>query len=73
MFIWDFDAIFAVAVIFGVGLVLTQWMIYNSCRGKDRGESKVSEYLKHCQYCGHVYLDYFLSTTRRCPRCSSYH
>lgn len=75
MFIWGFDAIFAVTLILSIGLVLTFWILYNLNRDQEVAGQKVSEHLKHCQYCGYVYLDFFLSkkSACRCPRCLSYH
>jgi len=73
MFIWDFSAIFAVILILGVGLVLTLWMVYNLSRGQEGADDGVTDYFRHCRYCGYVYLDYHQSNPFRCPRCQSYH
>ena len=73
MFIWDFDALFAVALIFLVGLVLTFWIRYNLSRLKYNADQQVAAYVKHCQYCAYVYLDYRLKASSKCPRCMSYH
>ena len=73
MFIWGFDAIFAVALILSIGLVLILWMLYNLNRDREMQQEKVSQYLKHCHYCGYVYLDFLLRSSCRCPRCLSYH
>lgn len=73
MFVWDFSAIFAVALIFGVGLVLTLWITYNSYRDQQTSEDLVAQYFQQCRYCGYVYLDYLRRDPCCCPRCSSYH
>ncbi len=73
MFIWDFNAIFAIALILGVGLVLTLWIIYTLNRDRQQKQETITEYFRHCLYCGYVYLDYFQSNPCRCPRCLSYH
>lgn len=73
MFIWDFDAFFSISLILCVGLVLTFWLRYNLNRDRQQEQEKVVHYLKHCHYCGYVYLDYLVRSSCRCPRCLSYH
>ena len=73
MFIWDFAAIFAVGLIFLVGLVLALWIRYNSTRAGEQKQESVSTYFRHCHFCGYVYLDYAQKSPCRCPRCLSYH
>jgi hypothetical protein len=73
MFIWDFSAIFAVALILTVGLVLALWIRYNFYRDGQQVEGAILEYFRQCSYCGYVYLDYSKKSPCYCPRCLSYH
>ncbi len=73
MFIWDFSAIFAVILIFGVGIVLTLWIIYTLNRQRQQSGEVIADFLRHCHYCSYIYLDYRKRVPCRCPRCKSYH
>ena len=72
MFIWDFNAIFAVALILYLVIVLGVWMFYTLIE-KQYGSAKDAGYFRQCRYCGHVYLDYLMRNPCLCPRCLSYH
>lgn len=72
MFVWDFDALFAVCLIFLVGLVLVLWIRYNLIRDELNAQTSFSEYLKYCKYCAYVYFDYKKKMSKRCPRCQSF-
>ena len=72
MFIWDFNAFFAVAIILFLAVVLGFWMFYTFKEGHCR-TAKDAAYFRQCRYCGHTYLDLALKNPCLCPRCSSYH
>ena len=72
MFIWDFNAIFAVALILSLAIVLGVWMFY-TFRGQQDRRTQDAGYFRQCRYCGHVYLDYLMRNPCLCPRCLSYH
>ena len=72
MFIWDFNAFFAIAIILYLTVVLGFWVSYTFKEGHCRGIKDV-RYFRQCRYCGHVYLDHLLKNPCLCPCCSSYH
>ena len=73
MFIWDFNAIFAVVVIVVLTLVFILRVIYTFNRDAYAARTAEWEQFRQCHYCGYVYMDYFKRSPCRCPRCLSYH
>ena len=72
MFIWDFNAVFALAVISCLTLVLGPWIAY-TFKERAHPADKDAAYFRQCRYCGHMYLDYLQRDPCLCPRCHSYH
>ena len=73
MFIWDFNAIFAVTIILLFGVVFMAWMFYTCNRRLDFEETTQWRGFRQCHYCAHVYIDYLKRFPCCCPRCLSYH
>lgn len=73
MFIWDFNAIFAVVLIVLLSVVFTLRLVYTLNRRLDFKDSQQPADFRQCGYCGYVYMDYIKYEPCRCPRCLSYH
>ena len=73
MFIWEYNAIFAVVVFLSFGVVFVLWVAYTLIRAGVEGEPKESVYFRQCPFCVYVYMDYYVRTPGHCPRCLSYH
>ena len=73
MFIWDFNALLAIALFFALAIVFGLWVFYTLNGHPGFLEAQQAEDIRQCGYCGYVYTDYLHRDTCRCPRCQSYH
>ena len=72
MFIWDFNAIFAIVLIVLLGIVFGMKMFYTLSRRLEFKALDQAASFRQCEYCGYVHMDYLNHSLCRCPRCMSY-